>query len=91
MPTFYALVDAMTGREDEIEAELRADARVLALARVKERNYDMLIKFEAAGFSLVDEFLQTNVRRIPGVAGVEIIMDWADHSEALRDAKAKLG
>lgn len=91
MPTFYALVDALTGRESDVEKGLRADARVLSLVRVKERNHDFLIKFDAAGFTVVDDFLQTHVRRISGVAGVEIVVDWENHSPLVREAKAKLG
>ena len=91
MPTFYALVDAMTGRETDVEKALMSEVRVLALTRTKEKNFDFLIKFDAPAFTLVDEFLQTHVRRIAGVAGVEIIVDWANHSQTVRDAAAKLG
>ncbi|HET6403394.1 MAG TPA: hypothetical protein VFH78_02000 [Candidatus Thermoplasmatota archaeon] len=90
MATFYALVDAMTGREADVEKGLRADSRILATMRLKERNHDFLIKFEASAFTLVDEFLQTHVRRIAGVAGVEIIVDWANHAPHVRDAADKL-
>ena len=91
MATFYALVDALTGREADVERGLMSERRVVAMTRAKEKNFDFLIKFEAPAFDLVDEFLQTNVRRIPGVAGVEIVVDWQDHSQGLRDAAAKLG
>lgn len=91
MPTFHALVDAMTGREAEVEAALRREPRILGAVRVKEGNHDFLVKFDAASFDVVDDFLQTSVRRIPGVIGVEIIVDWANHSQAARDARAKLG
>ena len=91
MPAFYALVDAMTGRESDVERGLNSEVRVLALTRVKERNFDFLIKFDAPSFDLVDEFLQTYVRRIPGMAGVEIIVDWENHTQLVRDAAAKLG
>lgn len=91
MPTFHALVDAVTGREADVEAGLRAEPRVLGIVRVKERNHDFLIKLDAPSFTLVDDLLQTHVRRIAGVAGVEIIVDWADHSDALREARGKLG
>ncbi|HVM44306.1 MAG TPA: hypothetical protein VM582_00120 [Candidatus Thermoplasmatota archaeon] len=90
MPTYYALVDAMTGREADVENGLRAEKRVLGVTRVKDRNHDFLIKFDAASFTLVDEFLQTHIRRISGVAGVEIIVDWQNHSDVIRDAAAKL-
>ena len=91
MPTYFALVDAMTGRESDVERALNAEKRVLAMTRVKERNYDFLIKFDAPSFDLVDEFLQTHVQRIGGVAGVEIIVELRDHSALVRDAAAKLG
>lgn len=91
MPAFYALVDAMTGREADVEKALKSELRIHAMARVKEGNFDFLIKFDAPAFTLVDEFLQTYVRRIPGTAGTEIIVDWQDHSQAVRDAAAKLG
>lgn len=91
MPTFYALVDAMTGRESDVERGLMSELRIVAMTRAKEKNFDFLIKFDAPAFTLVDEFLQTHVRRIAGVAGVEIIVDWQNHSQSLRDAAAKLG
>lgn len=91
MPTFFALVDATTGREADVERALRADARILGMSRIKERNHDFVIKFEAPQFTLVDEFLQTHVRRLSGVAGVEIVVDWHDHSATLREVAAKLG
>lgn len=91
MPSFYALVDAMTGRESEVERGLMAHKGVLAVTRMKEKNFDFLIRFDAPAFDKVDEFLQTEVRRIAGIAGVEIIVDLADHSHAVREAAAKLG
>ena len=91
MAKHYALVDAMTGREADVERALHAEARVLGVTRLKDRNYDFLIKFDAPSFDLVDEFLQTHVQRIGGVAGVEIIVELKDHSPAVREAASKLG
>ena len=89
MPTFYALVDAVPGREHDVGMALG----VAGVAHVpcKEKSHDFLIRFEAPAFYKVDEFLQTHVRRIPGVKGVEIIVDWDDHTSVARDARAKLG
>lgn len=91
MPVFYALVDALSGREEDVERALRSEPRIRGLARVKERNHDFLIKFEAPAFTLVDEFLQTHVRRVSGVAGVEIVVDWQNHADIVREAATKLG
>lgn len=91
MPQFYALVDAVTGREPEVEAALRHAIRVLGATRCKEKNHDFLVKFEALDFAGVDDYLQTHIGRIPGVASVEIVVDWADHGQATLDAKEKLG
>lgn len=88
MPTFYALVDATPGREQDLASTLASER--IAFVRCKERSYDFLIKFEAPAFDKVDDYLQTHVRRLPGVKGVEIIVDWDDHGPAARDARAKL-
>lgn len=90
MPAYYALVDATTGREADVETQLRAQPRIVGVARAKEGNHDFLVKFEAADFSTVDDFLQTHIRRLSGVAGVEIITDWADHPQSTRDARDRL-
>lgn len=91
MPAFYALVDAMTGREADVERGLMSEPGIQAMTRVKEKNFDFLVKFDAPAFDKVDEFLQTHVRRIQGVAGVEIIVELADHTAPVREAAAKLG
>lgn len=77
MPEFFALVDAVPGREAEVERALRAQPRLAAVVAVKERSNDFLVRFEAPAFSQVDDLLQTHVRPLPGVKGVEIVTDWA--------------
>lgn len=88
MPRFYALVDATPGQESSVTSSLTA----LQVTHIpcKERSYDFLIRFDASAFDKVDEYLQTHIRRIPGVKGVEIIVDWNDHGSAAREAKAAL-
>lgn len=91
MAPFYALVDALPGRESEVETALKQEPRVLAVARCKERSHDFLVRFDAASFDRVDDFLQTYVRSIRGVAGVEVITDWSDHGSVVAAARASLG
>lgn len=90
MAQFYALVDALPGKEADVEVALRQEPRVVAVVRCKERSHDFLVRFEAASFTVVDDFLQTYVRSIRGVAGVEIVTDWSDHGDAVRGARATL-
>ncbi|MHB8606057.1 MAG: hypothetical protein ACYDCK_12465 [Thermoplasmatota archaeon] len=90
MPAFYALVDAMPGHEEEVKRGLDGLPRVLAVARAKDRSFDWLIKFEAPSFDRVDDFLQTYVRPLKGVVGIEIISDWDDMSEVVREARKTL-
>ena len=89
MPAFYALVDAMPGREHEVGMALGMQG--IRHVPCKERSHDFLVTFDAPGFDKVDDFLQTHVRTIAGVKGVEIIVDWDDHGSAARDARARLG
>lgn len=89
MPMFYALVDATPGHEADVETQLVAQA--VEFVRCKEKSHDFLIKFEASGFDKVDDYLQTHVRRLVHVKGVEIIVDWDDHTQTARDARVKLG
>jgi len=89
MPAFYALVDAMPGREHEVGMALGIEH--VAHVPCKERSHDFLIKFDAPAFDKADDYLATHIRRIPGVKGIEIIVDWDDHGSATRDARAKLG
>lgn len=91
MPTYYALVDAMAGREGDVEAGLRKEQRIIGVIRCKEKNADFMVKFEARGPQDVDDVMATYVRRIPGVAGVEVVFDWDDHTPAAREARDKLG
>lgn len=91
MPLYYALVDAMTGREAQVEAALRKEEKLLGTIRCKEKNADFLVKFEAPGFAAVDDVLQTYVRRIPGVVGVEVIVHWEEHDASVAEARKKLG
>lgn len=89
MSEFFALVDAVPGREAEVGAAL---ARVPGLRATpcKAGNHDHVVRFEAAAFGQVDDFLQTHVRRLPGVKGVEVVTDPQDHPAAVRDAIARL-
>jgi DNA-binding Lrp family transcriptional regulator len=91
MPVFHALVDATPGREPEVERALAENARILAFTRCKEGDHDFLVKFEAADFGRVDDVLQTYVRHIAGVKGVEIIVRWDAHGDAVREARERLG
>lgn len=91
MPFFYALVDAVPGREPDVERQLRAQPRLSGVAPCREKSYDFLVKFEAPGFDRVDDLLQTHVRRLDGVKGVEVVVDWDDHGSAAREARDRLG
>ena len=91
MPTYFALVDAMAGREEDVEKGLRKQERLLGVVRCKEKNADFMVKFEARGPQDVDDVMATYVRPIPGVAGVEVIFDQDDHTQAARDARKALG
>lgn len=90
MAEFHALVDAVPGGEPEVEAALRAQPRLRGVAPCKEKSHDFLIRFESDTFDTVDDFLQTYVRTIRGVSGVEVVTDWDDHGAAVREARAKL-
>lgn len=89
MPTFYSLVDATPGKEADVESQLVA--RGVKFVRCKEKSHDFMVKFDAPAFDKVDDYLQTHVRSLAGVKGVEIVVDWDDHGPAAREAKAKLG
>lgn len=91
MPLYYALVDAMTGRETEVEAALRKEEKLLGTIRCKEKNADFLVKFEAPGFAAVDDVLQTYIRNIRGVVGVEVIVHWDEHDATVSAARKQLG
>lgn len=90
MPHFYALVDARPGQESLVEGKLQQIGRIDGLTRCKSNAHDFLIRFDAGGFDVVDDFLRTHVQPVPGVAGVEIIQDWDDHPSAVRDARARV-
>lgn len=90
MPEFFALVDALPGREADVEAALRSEKRLLGVVRCKEKSADFLIRFDAPAFEKVDDLLQTHVRAVKGVAGVEIVTDWDDYSATVRQARAAL-
>ncbi len=90
MPVFFALVDAVTGREHEVGVALGGVSGLSGFVPCRERNHDFLVKFDASSFDVVDDFLQTHVRQLPGVKGVEIILDWDDYSSNTREAHAKL-
>lgn len=90
MPWFFALVDARPGQEESVEKALASEARIAGATRCKEVSYDFLVKFEAVAFDTVDDFLQTHVRTIPGVVGVEIVQDFDDYGAAVREARDRL-
>lgn len=90
MVVFFALVDAIAGKEPEVEAALRREPRLTAVVRCKERSFDFLVRFEAPGFDKVDDVMQTYVSRITGVRGVEVVTDWDDYGEAARAARAEM-
>ena len=91
MPLFYALVDAMAGKESEVEAALRKEEKLIGTIRCKEKNADFLVKFEAPGWAAVDDVLQTYIRPIRGVVGVEVIQHWDEYSAAVAAARTQLG
>lgn len=91
MPLYYALIDAMAGREADVERALRKEERLIGVARCKEKNADFMVKFEATGPAQVDDVMATYVRHISGVNGVEVIFDWSDHTAAALDARNALG
>lgn len=90
MTQFHALIDAVPGRQKEVEAGLSGLAGVRATP-CREGNHDFLVAFDAASFDVVDDFLQTHVRRLPGVLGVEVVTRWEEYSPAVREARARLG
>lgn len=90
MPVFYALVDAVPGQEEKVGDALRASGHLSGVAACKERSHDFLVRFEAGAFDRVDDVLQTYVRTIPGVQGVEIVTDWDGYGDAVQEARAKM-
>ena len=90
MPTFYALVDAVPEKEVVVHEKLR-ELPLTGIYPLKEKSYDFLVAFEQPSFSTVDDFLQTHVRRIQHVKGVEVIVDWDDHGHAVQVVRKKLG
>lgn len=90
MPEFFALVDALAGREREVGEALRRVTRLKGVEPCRERNYDYLVRFDADSFSVVDDFLQTYIRHIPHVKGIEVIIDRSDHSAQVREALGRL-
>lgn len=91
MQTFYALVDARPGHESEVASALRKVSGIAGVAACKEKSHDFLVKFAAPSFQVVDDFLQTHVRRLPNVKGVEVVVDWDDHGAAVLEARERLG
>ena len=90
MQTFFALVDAVPGREREVEEALRHVPAITGVAACKAGNHDFLVRFQAASASVVDDVLQTHVRRLPGVKGVEPVTDFADQPAVVREARARI-
>lgn len=90
MPSFFALVDAQPGREADVDMTLRATRGVLGVMRLKEGSYDFLLRFEEPSFDTVDDFLQTHVRPVPGVMGVEIVRDVEDYGPVVKEARDAL-
>lgn len=90
MPTFFALVDAVTGHEKAVGGSLARVPRLTGVVPCKAGDHDFLVRFDADAFGVVDDFLQTHVRQLPGVKGVEIILDWADHPPIVREARDRL-
>lgn len=90
VPAFFALVDAVTGREPEVGEALRHVNQVTGVAPCKVGNHDFLVRFDAPSAAQTDDVLQTHVRRLPGVKGVEVIVDWAEYPQAVRDARDRI-
>jgi 7-cyano-7-deazaguanine synthase len=90
VPEYFALVDALAGKEREVGDSLRGVAGLKGVEPCREGNYDYLVRFDAASFDVVDDFLQTHIRHIPHVKGIEVILDWADHGPAVREARERL-
>ena len=91
MPLYYALIDAMAGKEADVEAALRREEKLVGTIRCKEKNADFLVKFEAPGWAAVDDVLQTYIRSIRGVVGVEVIERWDEYSANVAAARKQLG
>lgn len=90
MADFFALVDATPGFERQVGDALRAMPTLRGVEACRDGNFDFLIRFDAPDFHVVDDFLQTHIRRIPGVKGVEIIVDWDSHSPVAREARDRI-
>lgn len=90
MPAFYALVDAVPGKEKAVEARLQQVSRIDGWAPVKSGNHDFLVRFDAESEDKVDDFLQNHVRDIPGVKDIEVVSDFSDHDTAVADARKAL-
>lgn len=90
MPEYFALVDAMPGQEAAVGDALRTLEGIQAMTPCREANADFLIRFEAEKFDLVDDFLQTHVRRLAGVNGIEIIERWDEYGSTVHAARDRL-
>lgn len=90
MPHYFALVDARPGEEAVVEGALQQIGRINGMTPCKSKSSDFLIRFDADSFDVVDDFLRTHVRPVPGVVGVEIIQDWDDHPSVVREARKTL-
>lgn len=90
MPAFYALVDAVPGQEAAVRAGLGQLERLNGVVPCREKSHDFLVRFDAEGFDVVDDFLQSHVRPLRGVKAVEIVTDFDDHGAAVREARDRL-
>jgi 7-cyano-7-deazaguanine synthase len=90
VPEFFALVDALAGKEREVGESLRQVERLKGVEPCREGNYDYLVRFDADSFGVVDDFLQTHVRQLRHVKGVEVILDWDDHGAQVREARDRM-
>ena len=90
MADLFALLDAVPGRENDVLAKIQTAPRVLARVRVREQNFDFLVQVRAPSVLEAREYIQTQLREIPGVARVEEVIDPDDYSSHFRETLSKL-
>ncbi len=90
MPEYHALVDAVPGRQEDVERALRALPNLIGITQCREKSHDFLIKFDAPSAASVDDYVQTLVRPAAGVATVVLVTDWADHGSEAHEARDRL-
>ena len=80
------LIDAAPGYEEAVEASLRKVRGITRVARFKDRNYDLAILVQGEDAALVERVVNSEIRMITGISGVERI---PDPSKRLLDALSR--